>query len=471
MIWIILIIGFLLRSLSLDQSLWLDEAINVLATQKYSLLGMITEYAIADFHPPGFFIILWVWTHIFGIGEVFVRIPSVIFGVITIFVTYLIGKKIHSKQLGLVVSLLLAINPLHIYYSQEARMYALATLAVAVNVLLLIKIYKKEKANLVFLIISNLLILLSDYIAYFIFPAELIFLLIIKKKEIIKKCALAFFISLVISIWWLPIFLNQLNVGSVASANLPTWKFVTGAFNVKILPLTFVKFIIGRISLSNKLMYVVILLPVCSLFGYLIWRGVKSHAVFSRKLLISWIVIPLGLATMISLVIPVYNYFRVLFVLPAFIILVSLGILSFNKGLKYILGTVVSIELFCAFVYLLNSSYQREDWRGLVNFFDNKNSIILFESSGTLPPFDYYAKGRLNAKGALKDFPAEDESELIDLQDLLQNNKETYLIDYLVEITDPSRLVAKRLTDIGYRVVEIKNFNGVGFVYHYAKNE
>src|SRR3989344_3043650 len=126
MIWAILIGGLLLRSFSLNQSLWLDEAINVLATQNFSLIGMITEYAKGDFHPPLFFIIIWVWNKLFGTGEIFIRLPSVIFGVLTIFFTFQIGKKIHSKALGLLSSFLLAINPLHIYYSQEARMYSLA---------------------------------------------------------------------------------------------------------------------------------------------------------------------------------------------------------------------------------------------------------------------------------------------------------------------------------------------------------
>ena len=89
----ILLIAFILRVINLNQSLWLDEAINVLATQNFSFLGIITEYAKADFHPPGWFIILWFWGKLFGYSEIAVRIPSVIFGVITIYITYLIGKN------------------------------------------------------------------------------------------------------------------------------------------------------------------------------------------------------------------------------------------------------------------------------------------------------------------------------------------------------------------------------------------
>lgn len=469
MIWTILILGLILRLISLNQSLWLDEAINTLAVKNYSLVDLITQYARADFHPPGWFIILWFWTKIFDYSEIAVRIPSVIFGVLTIYVTYLIGNKLVSKNLGVVAALLISINPLHIYYSQEARMYSLAALAVSLNILLLTKLIKGEKLKLIFLILSNIFVLVSDYIAYFIFPAEFIFLFFYKKEHI-KKWLLALSLAVASGFWWLPVFLSQLNVGSVASSNLPTWKFVAGAFDFKTLPLTFVKFIIGRISLADKIIYAALVFPICSLFAYFLFRGVKSLNDNPKKLLLAWIVIPPIVATIISFVVPVYNYFRVLYVLPGFIILVSAGILA-TKKFKYILGgTVLLIELLCSFVYLLNPKYQREDWKDLVSFFkDQQTAIILFESSGTLPPFDYYAKGELNAKGALRDFPARGESDVADLEGLLKDYKEVYLVDYLVQISDPDRLVAKKLTVVGYEQIDIRDFNGVGFVYHYVK--
>lgn len=471
MIWIVLVTGLLLRVTSLNQSLWLDEGINVMAAKNFSFFGMITKYAVADFHPPAWFAILWSWGKVFGYSEIAVRLPSVLFGVLTIYITYLIGKKLVSQNLGLMAALLLSVNPLHIYYSQEARMYAGAAFAVAINVYLLTKIIKGEKLSLVPLILSDIFILMFDYIAYFIFPAQLIFLLL-TKKEVVKKWVMAFVASLLLSIWWLPIFLSQLDTGAAASSNLPTWKFVVGGFDLKTLPTTFVKIIIGRISLTDKLLYAVLLLPISSLFAFLLWRGIKSLSSFPRNLLIAWVIIPPVIAVIASLLIPVYSYFRVLFIIPGFVILTANGILSFKDKLRYgFLVTVILIEVFCASVYLLNPSFQREDWRGLVNFLKSqKSSIILFESSGTLPPFDYYAKESLNAKGALKDFPAKDENSVSDLGDLVKSYREVYLVDYLVQISDPNRLVAKKLMDLGYKQADVKDFHGVGFVYHYVYN-
>lgn len=473
MIIYILILGFILRIISLNQSLWLDEAINTLAAKNYSFLDLVTKYAQADFHPPGWSMLIWFWTKLFGYSEVVVRIPSVIFGVLTIWFVFLIGKKLFSEKLGLLSALIICLNPLHIYYSQEARMYALATLAVCINIFLLIRLIKGEKFNIIFLVLSNLSVLFSDYIAYFIFPSQFIFLIFLKRKEILKKWMLALFIAILLGIWWLPIFLSQLQVGAVTSSKLPSWKLIAGAFDFKTIPLTFVKFIIGRISLSNKLVYGAILLPICSLFIYLLWKGIRTINSLSRNLFLIWLIIPMLLATGISIFIPVYSYFRVLYIIPAFIILIALGILTCKKKLRNVLLiSVVLIELFCSSIYLLNPQFHREDWRGVANFFASMSStpIILFESSGTLPPFDYYAKNKLNAFGALRDFPSKEENDVIDLENLLRGKTDVYLVNYLVEVSDSKRFVSKRLERLGFKIINIKNFTGIGFVYHYSKN-
>jgi len=465
---LVILLALILRVISLNQSLWLDEAINVLATQKYSFLGMITEYAKGDFHPPGYFIILWVWTHLFGINEIVVRIPSVIFALLTVYIIFLIGRKLYSKNLGYLSALLLAINPLHIFYSQEARMYSFATLAVLINMLLITKLFNKEKLNIIFLILSDVLILSSDYVAYLIFPAQLIFLIITKRRDILKSWFIALFCSFLLGIWWLPIFLSQLNIGAVTSERLPTWKFVVGSFDIKSMPLTFVKFIIGRISLDNKLLYGALLLPICLLFSIILVKGIKFATGFKRALLSIWFIIPIVLASLISLIIPIYNYFRLMFTLPAFILLIGLSLLSIKSKTRYILIlAVILIHLFSAGVYLFDPSYQREDWRGLVNFLKlQNNTLTLFESSGTLAPFDYYAKNTVNAKGALKDFPSKDENDVLSI---LNDQPDIYLVDYLVDISDPKRLVSRKLINLGYELVGTNDFHGVGFIYHYQK--
>lgn len=466
MIWLIILAGLILRLISLNQSLWLDEAISTLAVKNYFLRDLVAQYAKADFHPPGWFIILWFWTKIFGYSEIAVRIPSVIFGILSIWILYLLGKKLLSEKLGIAAALLLAVNPLHIYYSQEARMYGMATLAVLINFLIITKLVKGERFRILYLTASNLFVLSSDYLTYFILPAQFLILWLLK-KDTLRIWILSLATACLLGIWWLPVFLGQIGVGTVATNQLPAWKSVVGGFDIKSIPLTIVKFIIGRISLADKFLYGFLLLPICSLFGLLILKGFKSANDNVRKLIAGWIIIPLLLVSVTSLIIPVYNYFRLLFILPGFLLLMAFGILSFKKNLSYLfLIIVLLIELSCTFIYLFNPSFHRENWKGLVNFLSNKKALVLFESTGVFSPFTYYSDSSLNAQGALKNFPARSVQDVIDLAGV---NKDIFLVEYLVEISDPQRFVERRLDEIGYKKVATENFVGVGFVNHYVK--
>lgn len=472
MIWVILIVGFALRLISINQSLWLDEAINIIAVRHFSFLGTLTQYSIADFHPPGYFIIIWIWGRLFGFTEVSMRMPSVIFGLGTIYLIFLIGKRLASKKVGLIAACLLATNPLHIYYSQEARMYSMAAFAVLLNAYLFIKLMKNEKINMFYLIFGNVLVFASDYVAYLIFPAQFILLLFLKQLGILKKWLVNLMIASFVGIWWLPIFLKQINIGTMTSVNIPAWREIVGAFGLKPLALTYIKFIIGRVSFSDPFTYLATFSPIGLLFLFLIYKGIGLSDKFVRKVLVFFLLVPIILASIISVFIPVYSYFRLLFVLPFFLLLVSLGIYSLKSKLKFIaLSLVILIEVVFSLVYLLDPVFQREDWRGVVNFLRTvpQASKILFESSGTFSPFDYYAGNNISGIGALKKFPADNDSDVIDLNYILENSRDVYLVNYLVDISDPKRLVHKQLLWINFKQTDTKNFNGVGFVYHYIR--
>lgn len=472
MIIFVLLAAFIIRLINLNQSLWLDEAISILAAKNYSFIGIITEYAKGDFHPPGYFIILWIWGRLFGFSEVSMRFPSVIFGLLTIFLIYLIGKKLFSDKIALFAALLLSINPLHIYYTQEARMYSFATFAVCLNIYLLIKLLKDGKFNYFYFTFSTLLLLLSDYVAYLIFPAELIFILMCGYIKSLKHWFISLLVSLLVGLAWVPILLSQLKEGLRASANLPGWTEVVGSIGIKPLVLTFVKFIIGRIGNSNLIIYSLFFLPVGLLFAFLIFRSISFVNNNAKRLLIFWVLIPIILASLISILIPIYSYFRLLFVLPAFVLLVTMGLFSFKSKIRYaLILVVVSVELICSAIYLINPVFQREDWRGLVGFLEtSNNTIILFESNGSFAPFDYYAANQIQGIGALGVFPSKDPKDLINLETALGGTKNIYLVDYLVEIADPKRLVQKKLIQLNYKETDVKNFQGVGFVRNYVKS-
>ena len=123
-----------LRVLRLDfQPLWWDEGYSVwFATQP---LGQMVELTAQDIHPPLYYALLHLWIRLWGAGPVALRLFSVTVGVLTVPMLYWAGCRLTaflgrpcSQQVAALAAFLLAINPLHIFYSQEVRMYGLVAL-------------------------------------------------------------------------------------------------------------------------------------------------------------------------------------------------------------------------------------------------------------------------------------------------------------------------------------------------------
>lgn len=449
MIYIILIISVLLRIIKLDQSLWWDEAINVVYAKNLPFGDFVTLYPIGDFHPPGYFILLWIWTHFFGFSEVMVRIPSVTFGIGTVFFVYLLGKELFNKKIATLASLFMALAPLHVYYSQEARMYSLATFAV------ILSFYFFLKKNWIGYALACVLVFYSDYLPYLIFPAQLIYL-IWCERNYFKKVLLCQVLSLLFLVPWLFIFPAQLLTGTHVASSIQGWAKVVGGADLKQLLLIPIKIILGKTSLENKLIYSALITAVSLFYVLVLLFGLKKLDKAS-KLLLLWVSVPILLAFLISFFIPVLAYFRLLFILPAFYLILAKGVFLLPKKLVIpVTSLLCLISIVSLFFYYTNPKFQRENWKEAVSEVEQKaknGGIILFEDNNLPAPFIYYSQNLAPASAGLG---------LLNFY-----KKDVYLFEYLVDINDPSRLLEKQIKNKGFKEIEILNFDGVGFVRHF----
>ena len=123
----VVLLALALRFYRLDgQSLWGDEGTSVALALRD--LAAITQGAALDIHPPLYYYLLHFWMMALGSGEIAVRGLSALLGAATVGLTYLLGRRLFGCPVGLAAALLLAVSPLQVQYSQEARMYMLATL-------------------------------------------------------------------------------------------------------------------------------------------------------------------------------------------------------------------------------------------------------------------------------------------------------------------------------------------------------
>jgi len=110
------------------QSLWNDELSSWFRSHYASLADVIQLGVVPDVHPPGFQLLLYFVERTLGSSEWALRLPSALFGILTVAVMYLLGRRLYSESEGLVAAALTAVLWCPLYYSQEARPYSLLLL-------------------------------------------------------------------------------------------------------------------------------------------------------------------------------------------------------------------------------------------------------------------------------------------------------------------------------------------------------
>src|SRR5688572_7374429 len=124
---VVLVAGAWLRFHRLDrESLWNDEVFSIELARR-PVAGVIAG-SREDGHPPLFHLALHYWMRAFGDDAVAVRWLSAVLGVLTLPVFHGLTRRLFGWRAALLATAWLACSPYHVYYSQEARNYALLVL-------------------------------------------------------------------------------------------------------------------------------------------------------------------------------------------------------------------------------------------------------------------------------------------------------------------------------------------------------
>jgi hypothetical protein len=115
---------------------WTDEGWTTWSTSDPELEVVLKREIAQDRHPPLYFIVLTAWRTLAGDSRLALRFVSIVGGLLTVALTYRIGKDWFGQRAGLYGALLLAVLHMAVYYSQELRDYGWLTLSVTVMTLL-----------------------------------------------------------------------------------------------------------------------------------------------------------------------------------------------------------------------------------------------------------------------------------------------------------------------------------------------
>jgi uncharacterized membrane protein len=216
LLWLIILIGFILRAVRLNyQSYWVDELHTMNESDPaITWAAMFNYLKCCDPHPPLYFIFCRIVFAIFGHTEFIGRFISLVFGTVSIWAMYFLGKEIYNKRLGLLAAALTSINYFHILYSQETRNYILVFLFTALSLAYFFRLLKnRQRRDMIGFAVMTLLMMYSHYFGLFIAFAEFVVaLFFIVVDQINRKVLLKWFLlgGLIIAVGyapWVPFFL------------------------------------------------------------------------------------------------------------------------------------------------------------------------------------------------------------------------------------------------------------------------
>ncbi len=150
---IVILSGLILRVGELNGLVTYDEAYTYVAFASRTWLGALSDYSLPNNHILHTLLIKTSTTFL-GNHPWSLRIPTLLAGLGSIFVAYVLGRRIHSPAAGLAAAALLAYLPDFIRYTTDARGYSLVALFTLLGLLAGFSLVEDEKNGRAWLMLS-----------------------------------------------------------------------------------------------------------------------------------------------------------------------------------------------------------------------------------------------------------------------------------------------------------------------------
>lgn len=176
---LIIFAAALIRFLTLGhQSFDHDEAVTAARVLQPDLGATWGAVIHGERSPPLYYLFAWIWSKVFGTGEVGLRSLSALFGTLTVPLAYRATVEFARPRAGLIAAAFVALNPYLIWYSQEARSYGLLVMFSALALVYFARASRSPTPTTLSLwVIASVLSLMSHYFAVFLIVPQAIWLI------------------------------------------------------------------------------------------------------------------------------------------------------------------------------------------------------------------------------------------------------------------------------------------------------
>lgn len=376
---LILFLAAILRIWRLSsRDVWHDEVLTILQSQKSFL--QITREVRTPIH----FCIVHIFSW-FGTGTFTLGIPSVIFGLASIYLVYLLGKKIVGKNLGILAALLLAISPMHIEFSQQILYFSYYCFFSLLSLFLLVDFVNSIRGegkikwySFLLMIVVNGINVLTQMVAPVIIGIEVVFLILFlpfqrkfltqTKKYILPSLLLiTIFIIAILAVGqgqYKDFFLKKIKIDT--KTPIPLGYSLSGSQIPN--PLVFRKdFYIAMFSWygigRGWRFYPYFILAVIGIISLLFRKNTKTILI----LLLLWITLPFLFLRLIQ----VGHWFEekyFIFIIPVYLILVAEGIIASSltisqlakiiplKSKDYLRKTILALVQIAVLIFIVEAA-------------------------------------------------------------------------------------------------------------------
>jgi len=187
-----------------------DEVITAVRVLGSGFGDAMNAVGVSESAPPLYYALAWLWTQVGGTGEWGLRSLSAAAGVAVVPVAFLIGRELRGRDAGLAAAALAAVNPMLLWYSQEARAYSLLSLLCALSLLYCARAARRgERRDMVLWGVASGLALATHYFALFAVVVEAAWLLRRRGRESLPGLTVFGFFGLALA----PLALHQMSYG------------------------------------------------------------------------------------------------------------------------------------------------------------------------------------------------------------------------------------------------------------------
>jgi mannosyltransferase len=360
------LLAALLRFATLGvQSYHHDEVVTVSRILPGSFGHAMDAVNYSESAPPLYYALAWLWTQLWGTGEWGLRSLSALAGVATVPVAYLVALELRGRRAGLLAAALVAVNPMLLWYSQEARAYALFALLCAVSLLYCVRALRggRRRDFLAWGVVSGLA-LATHYFAVFPLAAEAIWLLRRRHRQSLPGLAILGLSALALA----PLAIHQMSLKHaewIAGESLGHRLWETAA-----------TFVTGETSdiIARPSQPALSLLPLALALAGLALLALRAGREERRAvaLPLSVAAAAIGVPVLLALASPGKDYVLARNVIPALVpLLVALAValtLPSARRLGAVLATgLIAYSLgFCVWASV-SPDLQRPDWRGVAD--------------------------------------------------------------------------------------------------------